>query len=474
MKKFYFTITLLFLSLLVSAQTSPTGSSTEIGITEGALSVSLSGAATYSIPIAVPPGINGVVPQINLAYNSQGGNGVAGYRWNIAGVSSITRIAATKFHDGVIDPVDFDGLDRFALDGQRLVVKNGTGGSYGFTGTVYETENFSNVKITSFGVHSSGPNFGPSYFVVEYPDGSKGYYGNVGDSRSVMEWAIAYWENPQGVRITYNYALSGNILDVTSIKYGSMGTNTPLNEIKFNYETRARYEEAYIAGRSIVRTKILRSINVLSSGVGFRNYALRQESKDNSVGYQKLISITESNGDNSKSYNPTVFDYYETTQKIIDKPSVSNTVMGDVSSLNSATLSGDFDGDGKMDFIVYPTMGTNAKKEFWMFKNFANNATISPIKISSGLFHEIFASSWLSTDGKMFPYQGITVVQSVINSQAVNFNTYTNSPNGVGVEYSRSVIFPERQIYFDCNDSVNNSQEKLFFSGDFNGDGITM
>jgi hypothetical protein len=102
--------------------TSPTGNSTEVGITEGQLSVSLTGGATYSIPISVPPGINGVVPQISLTYNSQGGNGMAGYGWNIAGISAITRIPSTKFHDNDSDQVDFDASDRFALDGQRLIL----------------------------------------------------------------------------------------------------------------------------------------------------------------------------------------------------------------------------------------------------------------------------------------------------------------------------------------------------------------
>ena len=84
---------------------------TEVGTIEGQLNVSLTGGATYNIPIAVPPGINSVVPQVSLNYNSQAGNGMAGYGWNIGGLSSITKIASTKFHDNLIDPVDFDASD---------------------------------------------------------------------------------------------------------------------------------------------------------------------------------------------------------------------------------------------------------------------------------------------------------------------------------------------------------------------------
>jgi hypothetical protein len=210
----------IFSGLLVSSQSftsktagQPTGGSQEVGITTGQLSVSLTGGATYQVPIAVPPGINGVAPQIALAYNSQGANGMAGYGWNISGISAITRIPSTKFHDGIIDGVDFDNYDRFALDGQRLILKSGT---YGSSGAVYETENYSTLKVVSYGTSSTGP----SYFKVYYPDGTTAVYGNTSDSKNGNIWSIKRWVSPQDVRIIYNYTKTNNSLYINQINYG--------------------------------------------------------------------------------------------------------------------------------------------------------------------------------------------------------------------------------------------------------------
>jgi RHS repeat-associated protein len=472
MKQFYFSL-FLFISfnLFLGAQTFPTGNSTEVGITSGELSVSLSGAANYTIPITVPPGISAIVPKISLTYSSQGGNGVAGYGWNIAGVSTISRIPSTKYHDGIIDPVDFDGYDRFALDGQRLIVKAGSSATYGANLTEYETESYSNVKITSYGVNPNGSKFGPAYFIVQYPDGSKAYYGNSTDSRSITDWSITYWENPQGVRITYSYVLTYNILDVASIKYGTLSTTTPINEIKFNYGPRSRYEDGYIGGLSLLRTKMLTSINVIGNGSGFRNYFLEYDKT--SLDYDRLIRITEKNGDNSKNYNPILFDYGSSTETLTVSPRASSLSLGDINSNNSATVAGDFDGDGKMDFALYPTTGVNANKDFWMFRDVNNSSQIAPNKVDTGGYYtSIFPTNGLTSNGKMYHYQGITVAQMDQDLNTINFKTYNNLSTGIGLDNTKKAVFPERWIQ-NCNDSFNTGQNKFFFSGDFNGDGLT-
>ena len=203
--------------------------------TLGALSVSPTGGASYTIPIAVPLGLNGVQPEIALTYNSQSGNGIAGWGWNLSGISSITRIPSTQYHDDKIDPVDFDLMDRFALDGQRLIIKTGT---YGTNGAVYQTEQYSNIKIVSYGTHPISGVEGPQYFKVFYPDGSIAHYGYTNDSRSHVDYAISYWENPQGIRINYNYTTDSNCLNIDTITYGARGSAAPINEVEFIYTAR--------------------------------------------------------------------------------------------------------------------------------------------------------------------------------------------------------------------------------------------
>lgn len=444
---------LLILILLYTIFSFSQQSSTEVGVTAGQLSVSLTGGAVYDIPIAVPPGINGIVPQISLSYNSQTGNGLAGYGWNITGVSVITRISATKFHDGTIDAVDFDGLDRFSLDGQRLMVKNGTSGMYGADGTIYETESFSNIKITSYGVHPNGADYGPSYFKVEYPDGSFAFYGNGSNSRSRNDWAIMYWQNPQGVRISYTYTLSNNNLSISTIKYGTRLTTTPINEISFVYKIRQRPEQAYIGGQNFIRNTILSAIKVKGNGLGYRNYYLQHNST--SLGYERLTSLTEKTGDDSKLLNPTVFAYEDTIDNVSFNPTpVSTTGLSGIASNNSNNIPGDFDGDGKMDFIIYPTTGNDAKKKFSLIRGGdLNSSSVSPTPRSfSTAFKEVFPVSWLAHDNVLMPDQGLCVVKQATSPLSITFdiNAFVPSASDIVSVYEKTHEFPGHPYTVEC------------------------
>ena len=135
-----------------------------------------SGVGSYTIPIALPPGTNGIVPSLAVSYNSMQGSGPMGYGWSIGGLSVISRTAKTIYHNGATKAIDLTSEDRFVLDGARLMTKSGT---YGANGAIYGTEMENFATITSFG--SIGGD--PEYFKVESKEGVVMYFGNTLDSR---------------------------------------------------------------------------------------------------------------------------------------------------------------------------------------------------------------------------------------------------------------------------------------------------
>lgn len=146
-----------------------------VGTIGASADVDLSGAATYTIPIAVPPGTNGVQPSLAIVYNSMAGNGILGQGWSLSGLSAITRVSKDIYHDATANPVDYSANDRFALDGQRLV---GVSGTYGAHLSTYATETESFAVITSY----QGTFSGPGYFTVQQKNGVMYEYGNSADA----------------------------------------------------------------------------------------------------------------------------------------------------------------------------------------------------------------------------------------------------------------------------------------------------
>ena len=175
---------------------SPPTENTEVGEIGGELSVSNTGAAVYNIPIEVPKGKNNVAPKLSIVYNSQAGHGLAGYGWDISGLSVIRRVPRTIHHDGVAGSINNDANDRFALDGQRLILKTGV---YGEPNSTYETEVFSNLIISLLEANCL------KHFKLGYPDGVYALYGDNANSNTVLAYHMTYWQNPQNLSIIYYY-----------------------------------------------------------------------------------------------------------------------------------------------------------------------------------------------------------------------------------------------------------------------------
>ncbi|TDR47756.1 RHS repeat-associated protein [Tahibacter aquaticus] len=280
------------------------GHDASVGALAGEAGVS-GGAGTYSVPIAVPPGRNGMAPSVGLSYNSRGGNGVAGLGWSLDAGGAVTRCPRTLDQDSTARGVRMDGDDRLCLDGQRLVAIVGTG-AYGAAGTGYRTEIDSFAKVVQSG---AGLASGNVCFTVEYKDGRKSSYGCAPSGSSCagvaprvqpaglsplreQAWLLSRVEDRTGNFMDYCYvsgeAGSGEVL-LDQIRYtGSTlaGTTSaqsiPTRKIKFDYEPRPTWDEANdrssssLAGGTVQQTRRLTKISTYSpdSSAPARSYML--------------------------------------------------------------------------------------------------------------------------------------------------------------------------------------------------------
>jgi RHS repeat-associated protein len=442
------------------------GSTTEAGSTAGSLSVSLTGAASYSIPVMVPPGIKDVAPNIGISYTSQGANGLAGWGWNVSGLSTISRIPATKYYDNKHDGIDFKD-DRFSIDGQRLIIKSGT---YGASGSVYQTENYSNVKVVAYGSSPYGSTFGPSYFIVYYPNGTRAWYGNAGNSRSRLEWAIFRWQDPQGNYVDYNYQSDNGLLSIKTIKYGGrIGSTSPMNQLNFTYTTRSRPENVYVGEYNFKRTNLLRSIQVTASGSQYRKYELTHNTT--SLGYQRLTSVKEYNAQN-KALRPITFVYDTTSSWVSDRNEIRAYPRFDYRT--SSLIAGDYDGDGRTDIIYYDK---NTRDKIFIHTKLYNRNSIA-YQIDAEKFSDVFSSTILSSNNKILNQQAVTTVRETSSSSssstsAVRFRTFAQAAYGPVHQYDRVWSTPKYKTDNYCGNTSYRAIPKKYISGDFNGDGLT-
>ncbi|WP_130733284.1 RHS repeat-associated core domain-containing protein [Flavobacterium sp. J27] len=445
----------------------------EVGVTEGSLSVSNNGIAMYNIPILIPPGIKGVEPKISLQYNSRSGRGIAGENWNIGGVSKISRIPSTIFHDGISDPVDFDGYDRFAIDGQRLILKTGV---YGQVGSTYETEIFSNIKVSLLS-QSSG-----DCFKAEYPDGSVAYYSKLGSNANFnLDWVISRWENVQGLKIVYNYSIisipnNGITYIINDIVYGSTNLQG-INKIEFIYKNKNTIttHKSYIGGYEFpMMSQILSQIKIKGNGSSYKNYELIHDL--NSFGYERLKSINEKTGDETKVLNPLNFTYSKnqaTLTQQINYNTRGPRFLFDI--LNTNYIKGDFDGDGEIEIL------TDYNSKLHLYK-IDNNNELTEIYNQSDSYSYLISRSLVRTlDNDKLSNKDLFVLKGTgenINGQiykGIKICSYNNLTNTIDVLFEKKIDNYGSDYGSNTYQSLKDEGQvyEKYLWGDFDGDNIT-
>jgi Salmonella virulence plasmid 65kDa B protein/FG-GAP-like repeat/Insecticide toxin TcdB middle/N-terminal region len=319
----------------------------------GKFQVNAAGAATYTIPIAVPPGIAGMTPSLTLEYNSQAPTGILGMGWSLGGLPTITRCARTIAQDGARGAVTYTATDRFCLDGQRLV---SISGPYGGDGTEYRTEVDSFSRIFSYG-NAGG---GPAWFEVRTKSGHIMQFGNTPDSQILAQilaqqtsipraWAVNKVSDTVGNTYTVQYQPDANGSGHAYPQTISYAGNT----VSFVYaggrpDTILLYE----AGAQLKTTMLLTNVQTSSPAGGVADYRLAyQQTPATRRSY--LSSVTLCDRASTPSCLPATTIGWNTTGEGFSLGSANPQDFGGRPPAKMAQ--GDVNGDGCGDLIEYFT-----------------------------------------------------------------------------------------------------------------------
>jgi len=222
------------------------------------------GTSSYSVKIAIPPGVAGLQPSVVLRYNSGAGNGPFGVAWSADCGLSIQR----QTEKGL---PSYGSGDKFTLGGEELVpLSDGT----------YRTENegeFRRVKRDGLG------------WLIWDKKGTRYYLGSAAlaenPSRIVQpggsafedtfKWCVDRVVDVNGNEMVYLYDTfvdSPGQIYCTQIRYSVFGAR--YHAMMFDFETRADAFDSYLSGFQVRTGRRCGQIRVLSDGTPVRRYAL--------------------------------------------------------------------------------------------------------------------------------------------------------------------------------------------------------
>jgi len=378
-----------------------------VGATAGSFSVDQQGNANYSIPIYSPRGVGGLTPSVSLNYNSGGGDGLVGFGWNIGGISSISLCRATQEHGdgtGVQAFIQTDPRNGavFCLDGERMVLINGSNGA---VNSQYRLENDNQTIVVIENTVDVGSGYVfPSTFAAYAKDGTIRRYGSSKAQLSFSpnlnsQWThIAQWyqfelrdSNNNVVNFNYTCAktdVSANVSDVDTCATATDATRAIAaivprsitwlgGEIAFRGTVQdpvncpGTNNTNYTLGFPIVERYRVCGIDVKGpDGTVLRSYNTYTTPGSENPATREVTSIKECVG--TTCFAPTKFDWYSIASGAgfaAGQPSqsASSFPFDDVAPGN--VQFGDIDGDGRADIV-------------WL----------DPDNTKQGMFHAILSS----------------------------------------------------------------------------------
>ncbi len=382
------------------------------------------GAAISDYPIVVPPGRNGMQPDLTLSYNSQSteDGSVFGFGWSISipYIERINKIGAKKFYS-TTSPVFFNS----SIDGELATtsatstyiarVDNGSFHAYTFSNNQWSMTDKNGTQY-KFGYATS----------TEQNDSTS--------TNHVYKWMLEEIRDKNDNYIKYTYYKDGGQIYPASIYYTGTSTVDGIFRVDFARESRVDTFPSYKAGFPVVSHYRINQIKTYVNSVQVRQYDLNYTTGNNGV-RSLLHSITETGyAAGSPTALPATTYTYQTTNTGFATSAFSlpsDPLIG--FSLGDKMI--DVNGDGLVDYLSSWTgpniNGHTSNNEVYLQQPdgtwVLSTTYVIPVTFYNGTSYSNVAIGDFNGDGKMdMAYSQDANNDGIVETQNVYINNGSN------------------------------------------------
>ena len=221
------------------------------------------GDGTLDFPITIPPGRNGLQPNLSVSYNNNGSSGIVGYGWDIAipFISVDTKFGIPQYHGS-------QETESYLLNGEDLVMQNGNALYIPHRQSATVSRNTAGVRVFFPKVEGSfskierhGTTPSTYYWIVWDKSGTKYFYGQNANSRlsssngNRAKWMLEKVEDRNGNYIEYSYFTknhnTGNLAQGKELLLNSITYNQNNQPGFFNNQEREFHKVDFIYGSDL-------------------------------------------------------------------------------------------------------------------------------------------------------------------------------------------------------------------------------
>lgn len=449
--------------------------------------VSPSGARTYSIPITTAPDAK-LSPQLSISYNSQAGESLAGYGWDLSGISRITLINRNIYYHGSARAAKSSDTDAvFALDGIPLVQNTDSANNADFPLVTASGHIIARKNTNSGGYVTS--------FDVRYPNGIQAIYSLGYDvQNNYPSYPVTEMIDLSGNKVSFSYIKeqTSGTYRIDKIQYNYGADDQPLSQIDFSYNCNYSFPEKYYAGKKINDQYYLSGIYSRNNGSLLSSLFFTYTERDNVF---LLTEVGCSNG--TTTLPPLRFDYgelnywYSAENATLEKKNTFQYLTSTFTDIDCVYRRGKFVKNSFYDgMIIYPAFSNyDVRESHWGLFSGTTYLFGSPVSETQTILFVPQLGEGISNqvDASIVAEAGFQTIEAVdINADGVdelvkvNFNGITGNKTNLkfSVYKCNSSGIPTLNTTFTVSvtgtvtsGNYTSPYRREYYWGDFNGQG---